>query len=353
MGLWDKLKGKANDAINKVKEPAAPAPQAREEPEEEAQEEKKDYVTSEGMAFNDDEDDSDQYVEKDGKRMFKPDWGEWEPHDWDTYWDRHFALEAAQGESDEAYAAKLKELGLRNKNHWYRVRETFNVHYGKKDEFQQAAYNARGRQGKATLQAAAAATGGKLLEPIEGVDIAVYATVQARMAKVAADGPQAIGKMLAEYHLDDAKWRRVDAAWLDRMRQQDDPMASMALMTEYGKYFALAGQGQYASAAQASADSIGMNGAVGQAPAGQEPCTFDRYVEIMTAQGCWAEQGRDVNAMLKQVFNMTALDWSNLGAYWSMRIGADYKLALDIEKIQAKYKPKYAAGGGADDDLSV
>jgi hypothetical protein len=366
MGLWDKIKGKVNEVT-------APKPEEEEEKEEAQDEdgddaeaafddnddtihdkEKKDYTNSEGMSFNDDEDESAMYVDMgDGRQGFKPDFHDWDPQDWDTYWERHFALEAAQEQGDDAYAAKLAEFGLRNKNHWYRVRETFNVHYQKDPAFMQAAYNARGRQGKQMLQNAAAATGGKLLEPIDGVDVKTYATIQSRMGGVAAGGVAAVGKLLAEYGLDDARWRAIDAGWQKRMQEQDDPMASMALMSEYGAAFAAAGQGQFGAAAAASAGGIGMGGAVGQAPSGGEPCTFDRYVEIMTAQGCWAEQGKDVNALLKQVFNMTAMDWGNLGAYWSQRIGADYTLALQMSEIEQKYKPKYSAGGGADDDLSV
>ncbi len=315
---------------------------------------KKDYTNSEGMSFNDDEDESAMYVDMgDGRKGFKPDFADWDPHDWDTFWDRRFALEAAQEQGDEAYEAKLAEFGLRNQNHWYRVRETFTVHYQKDEAFQQAGYNARGRQGKLMMQNAAAATGGKLLEPIDGVDVKTYATIQARMTQAASGGVATVGKLLAEYSLDDARWQAIDAGWQKRMQEQDDPMASMALMSEYGMAFAAAGQGQYGAAAAAASGGVGMHGAVGEAPSGGEPCTFERYVEIMTAQGCWCEQGKDVNALLKQVFNMTAMDWGNLGAYWSQRIGADYTLALKIDEIQQRYKAKYGAGGGADDDLTV
>ncbi len=48
--------------------------------------------------------------------------------------------------------------------------------------------------------------------------------------------------------------------------------------------------------------------------------TFEKFVEVMTAQGCWAQQGKDANQMLKKVFNMTAVDWSNASAYWSQKM---------------------------------
>ena len=47
---------------------------------------------------------------------------------------------------------------------------------------------------------------------------------------------------------------------------------------------------------------------------------LERYAEIMGAQSAWAQQGRDVNAMLKKQFNMSALDFSNISQYWSAKI---------------------------------
>ncbi len=187
------------------------------------------------------------------------------------------------------------------------------------------------------------------LEPIGGVSLEVYATVSAR---VAAD-PSARPAILAEYGLDEARFNAADQGWQARMRQAEDPMAAAAIAGEYGKYFAAAGQGQYGATAQASAGHIGMHGQVGGPGAAAEPCTLERYAEIMGAQAAWSDQGRDVNAMLQSQFGMTALDWSNMSTYWSMKMATDYQLAQRLTDLQAQYEQRYrGAGGGPDDDLS-
>jgi hypothetical protein len=335
MGLWDKIKGKANDALNQAK------PSAEEADDEDRDEEEMEASSDDDeMEASSDDDEDDTEVD---------DWNGWDPNDWQGFWAKVFEIEAAGNQGDAQLAQVFAKYGLRDNHHFMRVRDTFNRRFGHEQAFMQAAFNARTQQGKDMLKSAAT---GALFEPIEGVDLKTYATIQARMAQVAGGGVAAIGKMLAEYQLDDAKWRRVDGAWQKRMQQQDDPNASYALMAEYGQHFAAAGQGQFGGAAAAAAGGVGIHGSVGQAPGGAEPCTFERYIEIMTAQGCWAEDGKDVNALLKQVFNMNAADWGSLGAYWSQKIAADYTLALKIDELQNHYKPKYS-GGGADDDLTV
>ena len=83
--------------------------------------------------------------------------------------------------------------------------------------------------------------------------------------------------------------------------------------------------------------------------------TFERYVEVMTAQSCWASQGKDANQMLKKVFNLTAVDWSNASAYWAQKMSTDVKLMRDtFPVLQEKYTQKYMAGvDDPDSDLDV
>ena len=75
----------------------------------------------------------------------------------------------------------------------------------------------------------------------------------------------------------------------------------------------------------------------------------------MTAQSCWAQQGKDANQMLKKVFNMTAVDWSNASAYWSQKMSTDIKLMSEqFPVLQEKYTKKYMAGvEDPDSDLDV
>lgn len=272
----------------------------------------------------------------------------------EEFWYQVFQIEEAGNQGEAAFAQALSKAGIQNEHHFRQIRETFTRHFSHILGFDQAMFNARSRQGKETMQAAAQANS-TLLEPIDGVDIKTYATIQATIAKIAPQGAAAIGKLLAEHGLDDAKWKTVDSKWQDRMRQQDDVMASMALLSEYGKYFAAAGQGQYGAAAQAGAYAVDINGPVGQAPdASAAPCTLEKYAEIMAAQDAWHQQGRDVNAMLKQVFDMTALDFSNISTYWNAHIQSDYKKALELMDIKDQFMSKYKAGTtDADADLTV
>lgn len=311
-----------------------------------------DYVSHEGMGFNDDEDEDAMTFEKNGKTYFKPDWGKLRPSQWVEYWKVNFALEAAQGEDDDdVYQAALEQHGFRNRNHWKRVQHTFLRHYGNDPEFTDAALEARQAQ---TRDAMKNAVKPGMLDPIEGVSLQVYASIAAQQLSVT--GP-AFVKLLAKHKLDEAKFARVSEAWMARMSDQSDPMAAAAIATEYGKAFAGAGAGQYGASAQAASASMGINDKVAgkntKGAAGS--MTFDRYVEVMTAQGCWAQQGKDANQMLKKVFNMTAVDWSNASAYWSQKMSTDIKLMTEqFPVLQAKYTEKYMAGvDDPDSDLDV
>jgi hypothetical protein len=66
--------------------------------------------------------------------------------------------------------------------------------------------------------------------------------------------------------------------------------ATMALLTEYSKYFGQAGQGQYGEAAAANAANNGALNAGGGA-VGAAPRALERYAEIGGAQSAWAQQG--------------------------------------------------------------
>jgi hypothetical protein len=340
MGLFDKLKGivkGAQDAAQPQQaqqqqpqpqqQQAQPQPQHHDEPEEEDVEE---------------HDDSEA-----------DDWGGWDPHNHEEFWFRLKAIEKAGNDNgDDACDAKCREYGLRDWRHMSRVRDTFNRHFGHTHEFVQAAMNAGNRQAREQFGAAAAANPA-ILEPVEGIDIKTYSFTQARAMGVGND----MGKwaaILAENGMDQAKWDRVNGEWQRRMSgQAGDMNATMALMTEYGKYFGMAQQGQFGAAAAANAGQAGTLNQ-GQGAVGAEPCTLERYAEIGGAQSAWAQQGRDVNAMLQQQFGMNALDWSNLSQYWSAKIGGDYRIGLRYSELQTHYEQQYKAQGGSfDDDLNV
>lgn len=330
MGLFDKLKGIVKGA-QQAAQPQAPQ-----------------HHASDDDDSNDDSDTSHSVEDAD-------DWGGWDPRNHEEYWYRLKQIEKAGNDNgDDACDAKCREYGLRDYAHMQRVRETFHRHFAHLHEFQQAGFNANSRQAREDLANAAAANS-EILAPVEGVDLRIYATVQARAAATGGDMAK-WNQVLAENGMDQVKWDRVSAEWTRRMSgQAGDMNATMAVATEYSKYFGMAAQGQYGAAAAANAGQAGMLNH-GQGAVGAEPCTMERYAEIMGAQSAWAQQGRDVNAMLQSQFNMNALDFSNLGQYWSAKIGGDYRIAIQIGDLQTHYEQQYlAAGGGVrnDDDLSV
>ena len=340
MGLFDKMKGIVKNAQNAVQGPQSP-PQQAQQPQHAAPPQQVPQGTLDEEA-PEEQDDGDA-----------DDWGGWDPNNWEEFWYRGKMIEKAGNDNgDDAADAKCREYGLSNWAHFTRVRETFHRHFGDRHEFIQAAMNAGNRQGREMMQQGVAGNAA-ILEAVEGVSLQVYATTQARAGSVGND----MGKwraILAENGMDQAKWDRVNGEWQRRMSgQAGDMNATMALLTEYGKYFGMAGQGQYGAAAAANAGQAG-NLNVGQGAAGGEPCTLERYAEIMGAQSAWAQQGRDVNQMLGKQFGMTAIDWSNLSQYWSAKIGGDYRIAVRLGELQTHYTQQYMAmGGGHDDDLNV
>lgn len=311
-----------------------------------------DYVSHEGMGFNDEDDEDAMTFEKNGKSYFKPDWGTLRPNEWVKYWAVNFALEEAQGtEDDDVYQAALEQHGFRNRNHWKRVQHCFLRHYADDPDFTNAALEARQAQTRDKMKSAVKPG---MLDPIEGVSLQVYASIAAQQMSVQG---AAFVKLLAKHKLDEAKFARVSEGWMARMSDQSDPMAAAAIATEYGKAFSGAGVGQYGASAAEASKSAGINDKVAgkNVKGGAGSMTFDKFVEVMTAQGCWAQQGKDANQMLKKVFNLTAVDWSNASAYWSQKMSTDIKLMSEqFPVLQAKYTKKYMAGvEDPDADLDV
>jgi len=185
-----------------------------------------------------------------------------------------------------------------------------------------------------------------LTAPIEGVTIEQYAQVCA--AAAANQNPGAFQQLLAQHGMDQAKYDRVAAGWQSRMR--DD--STFALSTIYGRAFGGAGQGQFGGAGAAGAGALGQVGATGMGAnvAGGEPVSWDKYNEIGGAQRAWAQSGKDVNAMLKQQFNISAIDWSNMSQYWMARMMTDGQKMMEMNTLQEQWAARYASPK-ADQDL--
>jgi len=194
---------------------------------------------------------------------------------------------------------------------------------------------------------AAVAANPQLVAPIEGVTIEQYAQVAA--AAAANQAPGAFDQMLAQHGMDRAKYDRVAAGWQARMR--DD--TSFALMNIYGRAFGGAGQGEFGASGAAGAGALGAMAQSGQqmGVAAGEPCTWDKYNDIGGAQRAWAQSGKDVNAMLKQHFGISAIDWSNMSQYWMARMMTDGQKMMEMNTLQEQWAARYASPK-ADQDLS-
>jgi hypothetical protein len=281
-------------------------------------------------------------------------WGPFRPEQYEDFEYAQFLLEESK-QDPEQFHAWMKQLGFRDQLQYELTRRTFGKHYQQylgDPRMTQAQMNARQRASQAQMQQKRAASG-DVLGPIEGVSLEQYAQISARQASGMSQ--QDFAMFLASHGMDPAKWDRVSNEWMGRMSRDTSGVISSA----YAAAFAGGGQGQFGAAAQSAAPSLGamagmgggmpggmvgaamMGGAGGGGAPGGEPMSFERYCEIMGAQTAWSRTGKDVNAMLKKVFNMTAADWSNVSAFWMSRIPTDMNLAMQMTPLMQKYEQKY------------
>jgi ribosomal protein L37AE/L43A len=261
------------------------------------------------------------------------DYGPFRPDQVEDFYYTAYMLDDSRNDAPR-FRELLAKFGYRDNTQFERVRLTFNRHVDPATvmNLAQVQLNARNRASRDQM-AAKEAGAGELLAPIEGVTIEQYAALAAQAARNLP--PAEYQRLLAQHQLDQAKFDRVSKAWTARMSQD----TTFALMNIYSKAFGSAGAGQYGAAGQA-----GVAEAAGGAPA-FNPATvsFETYCEIMGAQAAWSSQGKDVNAMLKKVFNMTALDYSNVSQYWSPKMMTDMSLAMKMSDLMMRAQQKHMA----------
>lgn len=258
-----------------------------------------------------------------------------------------------QGDAEEA-EEEIKGFGYKDVGEFFKVRVTMLKHKGdggpqldemhfSSDDVMRAAMEG-GHMHVQNMAQKGLEANPELLAPVDGVDLDTYAKLAANSASGMSEGD--FHKMLGEHGLDVAKWQRVNAEWSDRMSKD----TSHAITTAYGKAFAMVGAGKHGAAGQAAGDVMYST----QAAGGEAPCTFEKYCEIQGAQTAWSNSGQDVNAMLKQVFDMTAVDWSTMSMWWMQKMQSDPQLMMKLEATTKKYEEQYGgnAMAGADDDLS-
>jgi hypothetical protein len=162
-------------------------------------------------------------------------------------------------------------------------------------------------------KAGAMSGAGGALEPVEGVTVETWAKLNAALA---GGGGGNFDAMLAQAGMDRPKWDRVSAEWMARMQTD----TTFAIATVYGAAFT----GVTASVA----DDLS-----------NEPMPFEKYCEIEAAMGCASDRGEDVTQTLS-TFGIDIVKWSQLGAFWSKKMQQD---AMGYHRLYTEYSAKYKA----------
>lgn len=256
-------------------------------------------------------------------------------------WMKLFGVEDSQMKGRDQDSA-ARENGFRDYEHYTDVRDYVTWKWSElgknsdgqpdvvvKDEYTNAMMKARMGQHQAA-QAAAANADPTLLQPEDGVTIDQWAGASAAMAGLGSSATMAqVAETLAKFGLDKAKYDKANVAWQAKMQRD----TTFVIATKFGEAFSAA-QGQGAGAG--------------------EPCTFDKFCEVMAAQAAWAESGLDVNAQLQAVFGINAAEYSKYSSYWSPKMASDIAMVRKQQELDTKYRAKYqGAASTADDDLSI
>lgn len=76
---------------------------------------------------------------------------------------------------------------------------------------------------------------------------------------------------------------------------------------------------------------------------------MEKWIEITEAQSAASRQGLDAATVLAS-YGMTPADWGVGGGWWSQHFTANaMKLMPEYNRLQEKYKEKFASGFNADD----
>jgi hypothetical protein len=276
-------------------------------------------------------------------------WGPLPPGDLDAFCDHWVDQQDAEAMKTDIMDEVLAEMGYPDVGTWYRVYWTGVKHFAQPtspgcmlDEYYTAdlltkhGMAARMRQQHRKAQKNAAEDS-ELLAPVEGVTVESYASC----AAAAAQGlpPEQFNQILADHGMDPVKWERVNVEWTDRMSKD----SSMTIMQFYGNAFQAAARGDFGSAGAAATEArTGSGGGAG----GEEPVPFDRLCEIQGAMAVWSTSGQDINGMLKEVFNLTAMDWSNIQSWWMSRLTTDWEKMEEYNRRSEEYEAKYKEAAG-------
>ncbi len=356
MGLFDKMKKKAQEAAQGIANQVPGQQQAQQQQAQqhhEHQQQQHQQMPQQHMQPPPDDDDDDD--DDEGYSVVNSDWyekhmragnvnhfGRLNPDDLDGFWFAYFELE--QAEQDERLPPKFAEFGITGgKDEWGAIWASFMArhfsHLGHEESqqvFLQSMMNARQKQ-MMNMQANAAAADPGLTEPVEGITVEGWAQAAATLGRMT--DPAQAEQALVQLGMDRAKYERVNVEFQARM--QRDTMGVIA--TIYGQAFTAA-QGQQGGFGRGTVDGSAQQ-------QGEAPCSFEKFCEIMGAQSAWSTDGKDVNAMLQEVFGITAMDYSAYSGYWSTKMMADTQLMMKQADLMQQYEAKYR-GASHDGDIS-
>lgn len=274
-------------------------------------------------------------------------------NDLTTYFVAEMQIEMAWEDAPERHAL-FGRFGIRGEQHFYQVKATVERYinsphgqgrWGDPYAIQQLKMNAHTDFHRVQMQQRAEGELSGDLAPFEGISLEAWAGAQ---AQVASGGN--LDQICAGLGIDRPKWDRVSAEWNARMARD----TTVTIATAYGQAFSGAGQGQFGAAAAAGAAAMGPGGDVGSED--QAPIAFERYVEIEQAQNALAQQGYDPASILQR-FGMTAVDWSNVSAWWSQYMSRNMmangqQLYHRYNQLSEHYAAQYSTPS-ADADLQL
>jgi hypothetical protein len=255
------------------------------------------------------------------------------------------AIERASEDAAKEHALCV-EFGYRDISHFRRVRTTFVKYWGKQDgartlatfvwkepEFSQALMGSMRIESEQGARAALARNPA-LAAPEEGLTMEQYGWVCSRLSGRQVDVAD-LQSILAQVGLDVPKWERVNKAWVARMTADATGTLHMLFTQAYTA-------GGASSGTPPGSAAVASPAASAQAPSAAEPMSLARYAEMGARMGVWGKQGREVNAMLLQTYQISAGDLANVGLYWHARFNADVRLLGEYTRLQERFEKQFA-----------
>ncbi len=224
---------------------------------------------------------------------------------------------------DDAEDALFEKYGFKDAGHYEDFKNAIRMERAEQEgvSFTQATINQHQEQQTASLDAAKNSDR-EDLQPVDGVSLETWAKA---MVSVANSGGDVSGALQISGK-DQAGWDKVTEEWNTRMAND----TSMVIMQVYSAAFT----------AKATEDKEEIT---------VESFPFEKYIEVRTAQSILTQQGKDPQEVL-EMFGMTVMDWSNVGAFWSKEFHSNVEKyhPLDTEYTK-KYEEKYKLGDSHDD----